>query len=54
MGKSHELPNVMQLGSKDGMQTLDQALAMLVKSQLVTQENAVMKSSHPAQLLKLL
>ena len=24
MGKSHELPNVMQLSSKDGMQTLDQ------------------------------
>ena len=54
MGKSHELPNVMQLSSKDGMQTLDQALAKLVKSQLVTQENAVMKSSNPAQLLKLL
>ncbi len=54
MGKSHELPNVMQLSSKDGMQTLDQSLAKLVKSQLVTQENAVMKSSNPAQLLKLL
>ncbi len=54
MGKSHELPNVMQLSSKEGMQTLDQALAKLVKSQLVTQENAVMKSSNPAQLLKLL
>jgi twitching motility protein PilT len=54
MGKSHELPNVMQLSSKEGMQTLDQALAKLVKSQLVSQENALMKSSNPAQLLKLL
>ena len=54
MGKSHELPNIMQLSSREGMQTLDQALAKLVKSQLVSQENAVMKSSNPAQLLKLL
>jgi twitching motility protein PilT len=44
----------MQLSSKEGMQTLDQALAKLVKSQLVSQENALMKSSNPAQLLKLL
>ena len=54
MGKTHELPNVMQLSSKEGMQTLDQALAKLVKSQLVSRENALMKSSNPAQLLKLL
>ncbi|MFZ2036421.1 MAG: type IV pilus twitching motility protein PilT [Dehalococcoidales bacterium] len=54
MGKSHELPNVMQLSSREGMQTLDQALAKLVKSQVVSQENALMKSSNPAQLLKLL
>jgi len=54
MGKTHELPNVMQLSTKEGMQTLDQALAKLVKSQLITQENAIMKSSNPAQLLKLL
>jgi twitching motility protein PilT len=54
MGKTHELPNVMQLSTREGMQTLDQALAKLVKSQLVTQENALMKSSNPAQLLKLL
>jgi twitching motility protein PilT len=54
MGKTHELPNVMQLSTKEGMQTLDQALAKLVKSQLISQENALMKSSNPAQLLKLL
>jgi twitching motility protein PilT len=54
MGKSHELPNVMQLSTKEGMQTLDQALAKLVKSQLVRQEDAIIKSSNPAQLLKLL
>jgi twitching motility protein PilT len=54
MGKSHELPNVIHLSTKDGMQTLDQGLAKLVKSQLVRQEDALMKSSNPAQLLKLL
>jgi twitching motility protein PilT len=54
MGKSHEIPNVMQLGTQDGMQTLDQSLAKLVKSQLVSREDALMKSSSPAQLLKLL
>ena len=54
MGKSHEIPNVIQLSAQDGMQTLDQSLAKLVKNQLVTRENALLKSSNPAQLLKLL
>jgi twitching motility protein PilT len=54
MGKSHELPNVMQLSTKEGMQTLDQALVKLIKSQIIRQEDAVVKSSNPSQLLKLL
>lgn len=54
MGKTYEIPNAINLGAKEGMQTLDQALAKLVKSQLVSQEDAVAKSSNPAQLLKLL
>ena len=54
MGKSHEIPNVIQLSTQDGMQTLDQGLAKLVKSQLISREDALMKSSNPAQLLKLL
>jgi twitching motility protein PilT len=53
-GKSHEIPNVIQLSTQDGMQTLDQALAKLVKNQLVSKEDALLKSSNPAQLLKLL
>jgi twitching motility protein PilT len=44
----------MNLGTKEGMQTLDQALAKLVKSQVVSREIALMKSSNPAQLMKLL
>ena len=54
MGKSHEVPNVIQLSSQDGMQTLDQSLAKLVKNELVSRENALLKSSNPAQLIKLL
>jgi twitching motility protein PilT len=54
MGKSHEIPNVIQLSSQDGMQTLDQSLAKLVKNELITRENALLKSSNPVQLLKLL
>lgn len=53
-GKSHELPNVMNLSTKEGMQTLDQALAKLVKSHMVSREVALLKSSNPAQLMKLL
>jgi len=53
-GKSHEVPNVMNLSTKEGMQTLDQALAKLVKAQVVSREVALMKSSNPAQLMKLL
>jgi len=54
LGKTHELPNVMHLSSKEGMTTLDQSLAKLVKSQVISQEIASMKSSNPAQLLRLL
>jgi len=54
MGKTHEITNVIQLSTKEGMQTLDQSLAKLVKSELISQEVALMKTSNPAQLLKLL
>ncbi len=52
-GKTFELPNVIQLGSRDGMQTLNQSLADLVKKGLVTQEDALAKSSSPERLLRL-
>ena len=53
-GKSFELHSVMQLSSSEGMQTLDQALADLVRKRIVTLEEAKMKSSHPDRLKKLL
>lgn len=48
--KAHELHSVMQLSSKDGMQTLDQALADLVRRNIVTVEEAMNKSSNPERL----
>lgn len=53
-GKTYELHNVMQLSASEGMQTLDQALADLVRRKLVTLEEAMMKSSSPEKLKKLL
>jgi twitching motility protein PilT len=53
-GKSFELHSVMQLSSAEGMQTLDQELANLVRKQIVGLEEAKMKSSNPDRLKKLL
>lgn len=52
--QSYKLPNVMELGSRDGMQTLNQALADLVKKHVITLEEALLRSSTPDQLKKLL
>lgn len=52
-GKTYELNNVMQLNSSEGMQTLDQSLAGLVRMKVVTPEEALTHSSHPDRLQKL-
>jgi twitching motility protein PilT len=53
-GKTFELHSTMQLSAKDGMMTLDQSLAELVRKKLVTQEEAMLKTSSPDRLMKLL
>lgn len=53
-GKTYELNNIIQLSSGDGMQTLDQSLANLVKKRLISAEEALIRSSHPDRLQKLL
>ena len=53
-GKTYELNNVMQLNSREGMQTLDQCLAELVRMKTVTPEEALTHSSHPDRLQKLI
>jgi len=52
--KVHELATVIQLGNRDGMQTLDQSLADLIKGRIVTQEEAMLRSSDPEQLRELI
>lgn len=52
--KTFELASIMQLGAKEGMQTLNQALADLVKKDQITIEEALSKSSTPKQLKTLL
>jgi twitching motility protein PilT len=53
-GKTYELNNVMQLSANENMQTLDQCLSGLVRNKTVTPEEALMHSSHPDRLQKLI
>ncbi len=51
--KTYELTSVLQLSAREGMQTLNQALAHLVNTRVITAEEAVRKSSDPDQLQRL-
>lgn len=53
-GKTFELHSVMQIGSREGMTVLEQSLAELVKKRRITPEEAMLKSSNPDRLQKLL
>jgi twitching motility protein PilT len=52
--KTYELTSILQLSNRDGMQTLNQALAHLVNTRAITTEEAVRKSSDPDQLQRLI
>jgi twitching motility protein PilT len=47
------LPN-MEMARSEGMQTMDQAMADLVKKGIVTSEEALARSGNPAKLTILL
>lgn len=49
-GKTHQLINVMQVGLKDGMQTLNQALSILVTRRLILREEALKYATDSEQL----
>jgi len=53
-GKIHQIPSIIQTGSAHGMQTMDAALATLVRSGRITQELAESRSSTPEELRRLL
>jgi twitching motility protein PilT len=52
--KIYEIPPNIEMGKLEGMQTLDQALADLVKSNVVSEEEALVKSSSPAKVQQFL
>ena len=52
--KTFELLSVMQLSAKDKMQTLNDALADLVKKHVVSEDEAMLKSSQPDRLARLI
>jgi twitching motility protein PilT len=53
-GKVHQIPSVMQTGSAFGMQTMDGALATLIRAGKITQRLAEARSSTPEELRRLL
>jgi len=48
--KLHEILSNIEQGKPEGMQSLDQALADLVRRNVITEEEALRKSSHPERL----
>jgi len=53
-GKTHQIYSVMQTGGAQGMQTMDAALAGLVRNGRITRQLAETRSSTPEELRRLL
>jgi twitching motility protein PilT len=53
-GKTHQIYSVLQTGAAQGMQTMDTALAQLIRSGKVSQQLAESRSSAPEELRRLL
>jgi twitching motility protein PilT len=53
-GKTHQIPSTMQTSSSVGMQTMDAALATLIRAGKITQRFAEQRSSTPEELRRLL
>ena len=53
-GQIYEIPSNLEHGASEGKQSMDQALANLVKRNIVTREDAMMRSSNPVKLEDLL
>jgi twitching motility protein PilT len=52
--KTHQIESALQTGGQYGMQTMDMALADLVRRHLVSQEDAIARAIHPDELRKLI
>jgi twitching motility protein PilT len=53
-GRIYEIADNLEHGALEGKQTMDQALAALVKRNVITREEAMMKSSNPVKLTEFL
>jgi twitching motility protein PilT len=53
-GKTHQIYSVLQTGSSAGMQTMDSALATLVRQGVISQKLAESRSTTPEELNRLL
>ena len=53
-GKTHQIYSVLQTGASVGMQTMDTALAGLVREGKITQRLAEQRSTTPEELRRLL
>ena len=53
-GKLGEIPVNLEQGAAEGKQSMNQALADLVKRKVVVREDALMKSGNPAQLKEMI
>jgi twitching motility protein PilT len=53
-GKTHQIPSVLQTSSASGMQTMDAALATLVRQNQISHKMAEARSSHPDELRRLM
>ena len=52
--KTHQIESALQTGGQYGMQTMDMALADLVRRHLISQEDAIARAIHPDELRKLI
>src|SRR3954465_9842930 len=53
-GKTHQIYSAIQTGAAHGMQTMDSALAELVRKGKITRELAILRAGHPEELGRLL
>ena len=53
-GKTHQLYNAIQTGSKRGMQTMEQSLLDLYDAQQITYEDAINHTMHPEDLRRMI
>jgi twitching motility protein PilT len=53
-GRSNQIANVMFTNSKEGMQTMENSLAILIRDGIITYEDALSVSGRPKELVRTL